>query len=160
MYLKILFSTLIVAGLMLTNIAFAADTATQTTQEKAKEEAKKAKADEKKKAEEEKKAAKEEKKKENETKKTTKEEKKTENVKAEEKKQDTKETKSDKKSTPAKAINLNTASKEELKQIKGIGDVLADEIIKGRPYKTWDDVSKVKGIGEGRLKTLKEEAKL
>lgn len=153
MYLKLLFSALIVAGLMLTNIALAADTATQTTQEKAKEEAKKAKADEKKKAKEEKKAAKEEKK--------------TENVKAEEKKatkeekkQDTKETKSDKKSTPIKAINLNTASKEELKQIKGIGDVLADEIIKNRPYKSWDDVSKVKGIGEGRLKTLKEEAKL
>ena len=59
-----------------------------------------------------------------------------------------------------KKINLNSASKEQLKEIKGIGDALADAIIKGRPYKSWDDVSKVKGIGDAKLKTLKKEASL
>lgn len=57
-------------------------------------------------------------------------------------------------------ISLNSASKEQLKEIKGVGDVLADAIIKGRPYKSWDDVSKVKGIGDAKLKAIKEKATL
>ncbi len=67
-----------------------------------------------------------------------------------------------KKETSSKTskISLNSASKEQLKEIKGVGDVLADAIIKGRPYKSWDDVSKVKGIGDAKLKTLKKEASL
>jgi DNA uptake protein ComE-like DNA-binding protein len=34
----------------------------------------------------------------------------------------------------AKRIDLNTASKEELKRVKGITDPIADKIIAGRPY--------------------------
>jgi competence protein ComEA len=35
----------------------------------------------------------------------------------------------------AAKININTAGKDSLKTLKGIGDAYADAIIKGRPYK-------------------------
>jgi len=54
--------------------------------------------------------------------------------------------------SPQGLINLNTASKKELMSIKGIGPVLSERIIAGRPYKTIDDLLKVKGIGPKRLK--------
>lgn len=57
-------------------------------------------------------------------------------------------------------IDLNKASKEEIMSIKGVGESLAENIIKARPFKTWDDVDKVKGIGDAKLKEIKKEAKL
>jgi len=44
-------------------------------------------------------------------------------------------------------IDLNTASKEQLQSVKGIGPVLAERIILGRPYKNVDELIRVKGIG-------------
>jgi len=44
-------------------------------------------------------------------------------------------------------IDLNTATEKELQSIKGIGPVLAKRIIAGRPYRTVDNLHKVKGIG-------------
>jgi competence protein ComEA len=49
--------------------------------------------------------------------------------------------------SPQGLINLNTATEKELQSIKGIGPVLAKRIIAGRPYRTVDDLHKVKGIG-------------
>ena len=52
-------------------------------------------------------------------------------------------------------LDLNTATEEELQTIKGIGPVLATRIIAGRPYKTVDDLIKVKGIGPKKLEKIR-----
>ncbi len=57
-------------------------------------------------------------------------------------------------------ISINNANKEELMAVSGIGEMLAGSIIKAREkrgkFRSWRDVSKVSGIGEKRLETLKE----
>ncbi|HID31515.1 MAG TPA: hypothetical protein EYP19_16150, partial [Desulfobacterales bacterium] len=61
------------------------------------------------------------------------------------------QTKVKKAQSPHSLLDLNTASEKELQSIKGIGPVLAARIIAGRPYKTVDDLLKVKGIGQKRF---------
>lgn len=62
------------------------------------------------------------------------------------------------------AVNINSASVEQLTQIKGIGDVKAERIVEYRDkngaFKTLDELKNVKGIGEGTLKKVKPELEL
>jgi competence protein ComEA len=53
-------------------------------------------------------------------------------------------------------VDLNTASKEELDALPGIGPVLSERIIEARPFKTIEDVMKVKGIKEGEFSKIKD----
>lgn len=53
------------------------------------------------------------------------------------------------------AININTASKEELMSLKGIGATKAEAIIAARPFNEIDDIKKVKGIGAGIFEGIK-----
>ncbi len=57
-------------------------------------------------------------------------------------------------------INLNTASKEELQEVPGIGEAKAEEIIKYRnqngPFKSLDDIKNVAGIGESLFEKIKD----
>jgi len=58
---------------------------------------------------------------------------------------------------------VNKASKEELVQIKGIGDAKADAIIKARKeskFKHFDDLEKVKGVGPALVKNIKDDVKV
>ena len=57
--------------------------------------------------------------------------------------------------SPQSLLDLNTANEKELQSIKGIGPVLAERIIAGRPYRTVDDLLKVKGIGPKKLEKIR-----
>ncbi|MDC1106658.1 DNA/RNA non-specific endonuclease [Prolixibacteraceae bacterium] len=52
-------------------------------------------------------------------------------------------------------ININSASYKQLLTLTGIGDKLAKEIIKSRPYKSIWDLKKINGIGEKTVNKLK-----
>jgi len=56
---------------------------------------------------------------------------------------------------PANKLDINTATKEQLEELPGVGPVLADEIISARPFKSADDLRNVKGIGEKRYEKLR-----
>ncbi len=51
-------------------------------------------------------------------------------------------------------INLNTATKEQIETLPGVGPKLAQRLIEGRPYATLKDVDAIKGIGLSMLKKL------
>lgn len=56
-------------------------------------------------------------------------------------------------------VNINTATLEELKTLKGIGDSYAARIIEYRqatPFKEPEDLMNVKGIGEKTFEKIKD----
>ena len=55
------------------------------------------------------------------------------------------------------AVNINTASKEELMSLKGIGEAKAQAIIDARPFKMPEDIKNVKGIGDKIYEGIKAE---
>ncbi|MEJ8554284.1 helix-hairpin-helix domain-containing protein [Tepidibacter sp. Z1-5] len=61
-------------------------------------------------------------------------------------------------------ININKASSSELKSLTGIGDVTASKIIEYRSkngkFKTIDEVMNVKGIGEKKFESIKNDIKV
>ncbi|MCT7646662.1 ComEA family DNA-binding protein [Aliarcobacter butzleri] len=60
------------------------------------------------------------------------------------------------------AINLQTASKEELMSIKGIGEKKAEQIMEYRKtntIKSADDLKNIKGFGDNIVANVKEQAK-
>jgi len=60
------------------------------------------------------------------------------------------------KATAAKVgkINLNTATAEELQELRGVGEVTAKKIIAGRPYKAVDDLIKA-GVPKSTVEKIR-----
>jgi competence ComEA-like helix-hairpin-helix protein len=52
-------------------------------------------------------------------------------------------------------INVNTASQAELEALPGIGPVIARRIVAGRPYRSVEELDRVKGIGKKRLEEIR-----
>jgi competence protein ComEA len=71
------------------------------------------------------------------------------------------------KKTPAQAqtatqgkrsqVDVNSADLKTLETLPGIGPVLAQRIIEGRPYKTLADLGKVKGLSKVKLDAIKDD---
>jgi competence ComEA-like helix-hairpin-helix protein len=59
--------------------------------------------------------------------------------------------------SPSQLINLNTATKEELNSLPGVGPKLSDRILQARqekPFTSLEDLKRVSGIGESKLRKL------
>ena len=56
--------------------------------------------------------------------------------------------------TEGQKLNPNTAARDELMKLPGIGEMMANRLIENRPYGKSDDLLKVPGIGPATLKKL------
>lgn len=56
----------------------------------------------------------------------------------------------------AALIDINSATKEQLQTLKGIGPARADDIIKGRPYRGKDELLSKKLVPEGVYDDIKD----
>ncbi len=65
-----------------------------------------------------------------------------------------------KKKPPARPVNLNTATSEELQQVPGIGPATAGKILQMRktygPFKSVDDLLAIRGLGPKRLEKMRK----
>jgi len=58
---------------------------------------------------------------------------------------------------PTGPVNINTATKEQLEALPGIGKTKAQAIIDGRPYQKTEDIMKVKGIKQKTYDKIKDK---
>ena len=57
-------------------------------------------------------------------------------------------------------LDPNTATVDEIMLLPGVGEVLAERIVEGRPYKSVDDLRRVPGIGEKVFARLKDSLQI
>ena len=57
-------------------------------------------------------------------------------------------------------IDPNTATVDEIMLLPGVGEVLAERIVEGRPYKTIEDLRRVPGIGPKTFAELKDSLQI
>jgi len=59
----------------------------------------------------------------------------------------------------SKALNINTATKQQLVDLPGIGDVTADKILTNRPYTNGDDLKSRGGVTSSTYEKIKDQIK-
>ena len=57
-------------------------------------------------------------------------------------------------------VNLNTVSQAEIESLPGIGPALARRIIEGRPYRSIEELDRIKGIGPKLIERLRPRVTL
>lgn len=57
-------------------------------------------------------------------------------------------------------VSVNSAPPDELDELPGVGPVMAERIVAGRPYSKLEDLLRVKGIGEKTLERLRAYVRL
>lgn len=67
------------------------------------------------------------------------------------------DTNTDTENEEKECININTATKEQLTTLNGVGDSTAQKIIGGRPYTQITDLLNVSGIGQATLDKFKDK---
>ena len=65
-------------------------------------------------------------------------------------------TKATPKTAAGEKVDINTAAKDDLDALPGIGPVKAQAIIEARPFKTIEDIMKVKGIKDGEFSKIRD----
>ena len=57
-------------------------------------------------------------------------------------------------------LPLNSAAESELARLPGVGAVAAQALVQARPFRSWDEVDAVRGVGPARLRTLQQTTEL
>ncbi|QDV39391.1 helix-hairpin-helix domain-containing protein [Tautonia plasticadhaerens] len=52
-------------------------------------------------------------------------------------------------------VDVNAAPADELRALPGVGPVLAERLVAGRPYKDVDELARVEGLGAAKLERLR-----
>ena len=57
-------------------------------------------------------------------------------------------------------LPLNSAAEAELARLPGVGAMAARALVQARPFRSWDEVDAVRGVGPARLRTLQQATEL
>ena len=56
----------------------------------------------------------------------------------------------------ANGVDLNSASRDELERVGGLGPDRAERIIQQRPIRSWDDLKKIEGFSDKLVQDLRQ----
>jgi competence protein ComEA len=57
-------------------------------------------------------------------------------------------------------LPLNRAAEPDLARIPGVGAAAAHALVQARPFRSWDEVDSVRGVGPARLGALQQATEL
>jgi DNA uptake protein ComE-like DNA-binding protein len=56
----------------------------------------------------------------------------------------------------ANGVDLNSASREELERVGGLGRDRAERIVRQRPIRSWEDLKRIDGFSDTLLQDLRQ----